>query len=177
MIWKIELEVNGLQEKYVEAAGYAGPLELAAIMSAEDQVVQELQGDLRVLKRNLGHKVASISVPERSTQSQRSRITHLERVKLQEFDGKFESWPRFKQEWADLQNGQETTDAIQLRQLREKLPRQAQDMICGIGPENGGIKAAFARLDREYGDRDLNILTVQKRLDSFQPRAKENHVA
>ena len=48
-------------------------------------------------------------------------------------------------------------------------------MICGIGTENGGIAAAFARLEREYGDRDLNILTLQKRLDSFQPKTKESH--
>ena len=48
-------------------------------------------------------------------------------------------------------------------------------MISGIGPENGGIRAAFQRLEREYGDRELNILTVQKRLDAFQPKAKERY--
>ena len=75
----------------------------------------------------------------------------------------------------DLQKDQNTTDANQLRQLREKLPKTDQEMISGIGPQNGGIKAAFDRLEREYGDRDLNILTVQKRLDSFCPKAKESH--
>ena len=79
----------------------------------------------------------------------------------------------FRQEWVDLQRGQNTTDAIQLRQLREKLPRAAQEMIRGIGPANGGVRAAFDRLEKEYGDRDLNILTVQKQLDAFQPRSKD----
>ena len=73
----------------------------------------------------------------------------------------------------DLQRGQSTTDAIQLRQLREKLPKAAQEMIRGIGPANGGIRAAFDRLEKEYGDRDLNILTVQKQLDAFQPKSRD----
>ena len=127
------------------------------------------------MKAVLQEKQENIVVCEQLAPGGRQRTTHLERVKLPEFDGKFESWPRFRQEWSDLQSGQDTTDAIQLRQLREKLPKAAQDMICGIGTENGGIAAAFARLEREYGDRKLNILTVQKRLDSFQPKTKESH--
>ena len=172
---KIEREMEDLHARYAEAAVHADPLELTAMMEAEDADSQNQEDAMRNMKASFRRKKARVVAPERSTPGVGQRYTHLERVKLPEFDGKFESWPRFRQEWSDLQTGQGTTDAIQLRQLREKLPRNAQDLICGIGPDNGGITAAFSRLEREYGDRDLNILTVQRRLDSFQPKAKESH--
>ena len=153
---KIERDLRDIHEKYTEAATFAGDLELMAIVQAEDEDEQNLGGHLRILEDELSQRrsariiaPAPVSVP---TWGGGSRSAHLERVKLPDFDGKFESWPLFKQEWMDLQRGQSTTDAIQLRQLREKWPRTAQELIRGIGPVNGGIKAAFERLEKEYGD-------------------------
>ena len=172
---RVEGKVRELHNEYVEATKHANQVELAAIMDDDDKDIQGFNGQLRALKGELERKRSCRVTTPTTSYSQGTKFAHLERVKLPDFDGKFEHWPRFKQEWMDLQKDQNTTDAIQLRQLREKIPRTAQEMISGIGPLNGGIKAAFDRLEREYGDRDLNILTVQKRLDSFCPKAKENH--
>ena len=163
---KIERDLRDIHEKYAESAAYAGHLELYTIVQAEDDDEQNLGGHLRILEVELSLRRSArniapspVSVP---AWGGGSRSAHLERVKLPDFDGKFDSWPFFKQEWSDLQRGQSTTYAIQLRQLREKLPKTAQELIRSLGPVNGGMKAAFEHLEMEYGDKDLNILTVQK---------------
>ena len=62
------------------------------------------------------------------------------------------------QEWHDLQEGQGRSDGVQLRELRSKIPASARELVAGIGPQNGGIKGPFERLQKQYGDKDVNIL-------------------
>ena len=119
----LEGKVRELHNEYAEATKHAVQPELAAILDAEDEDMQEFNGQLRALKGVLERKKASRVTTSVASYSQGVKSAHLERVKLPDFDGKFEHWPRFKQEWMDLQKDQNTTDAIQLRQLREKLPK------------------------------------------------------
>ena len=129
---RLEANIKDLRVKYSEAVTLVIPAELSAItvMEDEDEVVLN---DL--VKRLRGELIPKKEVRQvTSGQSSGLKSAHLERVKLPEFDGKFESWPMFKQEWMDLQRDQNTTDAIQLRQLREKLPKSAKEMISGMSP-------------------------------------------
>ena len=96
---KIERDLRDIHDKYAESATYASQLELYAIVQAEDDDEQNLGGHLRILEDELSRRrfarniaPAPVSLP---AWGGGSRSAHLERVKLPDFDGKFESWPLF----------------------------------------------------------------------------------
>ena len=145
--------------------------------------LQEGNNDYRWFQLRIGDLQAEIrrrranSLPPPTVQDSRPgpRYAQLERVSLPEFDGTHENWPLFVQEWKDLQEGQGRSDAVQLRELRSKIPVTARELIAGVSPQNGGIQAAFSRLEKQYGDKEVNILQVQKRLDTLVLKKKEQH--
>ena len=70
----------------------------------DDLDFQKQVKNLRSLIRK--KKVENPSVVPQSGSSLGPRYAQLERVGLPEFDGSYENWPLFVQEWHDLQEGQ-----------------------------------------------------------------------
>ena len=169
-------ELQKLMEAQENRARVCPPDERSDVMSAGNSDYRWYQSQIRDLQARIREKRAALPSSRAPPEGRPgARYAQLERVGLPEFDGSHENWPLFMQEWHDLQEGQGRSDAVQFRELRSKIPASARELVAGIGPQNGGIKAAFDRLQKQYGDKEVNILQIQRRLDNLVLKKREQH--
>ena len=137
------------------------------VVGAPDQIGQGLEerlmltNQLRDAKKRLRKQATGLTTADDSKMVPKHR-TQLEKIKLPTFSGQLESWPDFLKTWADLTVPEAMTDATELLCLRQHIPPEAVELLEGVQD----MKVAWERLKRKYGDRDLMILHVTKRLNS-----------
>ena len=85
---------------------------------------------------------------------------HLERAKLPKFDGKTENWFDFKRRFQELIKAYNSSPVLEMTFLVNCLAEDAAKYILGVTEP----AAAWALLDRRYGDRSLAIMTTRHRL-------------
>ena len=95
----------------------------------------------------------------------------LERVKLPQFSGSVEDYGEFKTQFQELCKGESYTEVIELAQLRQKLPKDALAILCGLSD----LKTAWARLDESYGNTNMQVLAALKRLQNFKTSKTAAH--
>ena len=75
------------------------------------------------------------------------------------FSGKVEDWPEFRRVWADL--FAELPESVQVQHIRTKVPAADAKRIAGVKT----LKEVWKRLERVYGDEELNIVYGDKELN------------
>ena len=83
---------------------------------------------------------------------------HLPRLDNLHFSGKVEDWPEFRRNWlARYGNFREN---VQIQYLRPALPVKDQSKITALT----SMSECWQRLEKTYGNRTLNIVTVKNNL-------------
>ena len=95
----------------------------------------------------------------------------LERVRLPVFSGSIEDYGEYKTQFQELCKGEAYSEVVELAQMRQKLPKEAVTLICGITTP----AAAWARLDETYGNTDMQVLAALKRLRAVKPSKSAVH--
>ena len=85
------------------------------------------------------------------------------------FSGKIEEWPEFKSVWKELLSGY--PDNIQTQHFKTHIPALDAKRVVGVKT----MAEMWRRLDKVYGDVELNILTVKNNLENFTPKASADH--
>ena len=89
----------------------------------------------------------------------------IERLKPPTFLGKVEEWPEFRSVWKDLLA--ELPEIVQVQHIKSHLPATDIKRIVGIR----SMSEVWERLERVYGDTELNKVTVKSYLEGFTPKA------
>jgi hypothetical protein len=84
----------------------------------------------------------------------------LEKIKLPQFSGKCEEWGDFKRVFEELIGPENYAPILYLTQLRSRLPTEALARVEGVT----AVDDAWDRLDKRYGDVQLTVITIQRRL-------------
>ena len=161
MAASIEKDLGGFDQLQAQYA-------LAVPAGRRDQTLKQgaalrlqLGQDLRDIKRKLrGYSYAVL--PNHQETSERPR-SFIEKIKLPTYSGQLEAWPDFLKAWSDITAPEKMTDAVELLCLRQHIPQEARDLLDGVQD----MVTAWSRLKRKYGDRDLMILHVTRRLNSI----------
>ena len=94
---------------------------------------------------------------------------YIERLKPPKFSGKIEDWPDFRSVWNDLIA--DYPESVQVQHLKENLPEVDAKRIAGVK----SMAEIWRRLEKVYGDKELNIITVKTNLENFIPKATQDH--
>ena len=93
--------------------------------------------------------------------------SYLPRLPELSFSGKVEDWPDFRRKWT-ARYGSVSKD-VQVQYLKQSLPAKDKAKVTAIMD----IDECWKILERTYGDRQLNIVTVKKALTGFVVKGKE----
>ena len=93
----------------------------------------------------------------------------LERLKPPTFSGKVEDWPEFRAVWQELLA--DMPESVQIQHIKTNLPANDSKRIAGIKT----MREVWQRLERVYGDKELNIVTVKSNLEGLVPKATQEH--
>ena len=95
----------------------------------------------------------------------------VEKVRLPVFTGSIEDYAEFKGQFRQLCSGEGYTEIIELAQMRQKLPKEAVDLIAGLS----STSKAWLRLDEKYGNVEMSVITALKRLRNFKTSKSAAH--
>ena len=129
---------------------------------------------LRQLKSDIRH--ASSATPSSDTRSTPDSTRHaatglrpfIERLKPPTFSGKIEDWPEFRSVWTELLA--EYPENVQVQHLREHIPETDKKRIVGVKT----MGEIWRRLEKVYGNTELNIITVKMNLENLVPKATQD---
>jgi len=85
------------------------------------------------------------------------------------FSGKVEDWPEFRSIWKELLA--DLPDSIQVQHFRSNIPVTDQKRVTGIKT----MAEMWTRMEKVYGDVDLNIITIKSNLEGLAPMANQDH--
>ena len=171
-----KIEVN-----YRDAGNKAARMDLIQSTNASrvmEDNIRSYQGRVRQILADL--RRARSSTPStgsvaRSTSTPPHEISatgykpYIERIKPPVFSGRVEDWPQFRSVWKDLLSN--LPDSIQVQHLKSSLPEVDQRRVTGVNT----MLEIWTRLERVYGDTDLNIITVKSNLENFTPKSSQDH--
>ena len=89
---------------------------------------------------------------------------HLPRLDALSFSGRVEDWPEFRRDW--LARYGNLREDVQIQYLKPALPQKDQAKVATVT----SMADCWTRLEKTYGDRTLNIVTVKNNLRSCQPK-------
>ena len=93
----------------------------------------------------------------------------LEKLKVPTFSGRVEDWPEFRSVWKDLLA--RYPDTVQVQHIKTHVPAGDARRIAGVKT----MEEVWKRLEKIYGDTQLNILTVKTNLESLVPKSNEGY--
>ena len=153
------------------------PGKMAANLTDFTRRLRATQASIRrartiVLCTNSSSTDTSGSVSRESTPSSensRGYKSYLEKLKPPTFSGRVEDWPEFRAVWNELLG--DVPESIQVQHVRNHLPAADAKKVSGVKT----MEEVWQRLERVYGDRELNILTVKSNLENFSPKSAQDH--
>ena len=89
---------------------------------------------------------------------------HLPRLVDLKFSGRIEDWPEFRRDWRARYG--KLADDVQIQYLKPALPSKDQAKVAAVS----SMTECWKRLEKTYGDRNLNIVTVKHNLRGYQPK-------
>ena len=92
---------------------------------------------------------------------------HLPRLEDLKFSGRIEDWPEFRRDWVARYG--KLADNVQIQYLKPALPNKDQAKVAAVS----SMTECWKRLEKTYGDRNLNIITVKHNLRGYQPRGAQ----
>ena len=120
---------------------------------------------------NTGSPTESVSgLDSRSQNSTNTGFKpYIEKLKLPTFSGKLEEWPEFRAIFVDMMEN--VPESAKLQYLRANIPAKDVSQIAGLTT----LAEAWERLERTYGNVQLNIITVKGNLEKFHPSSNQDH--
>ena len=94
---------------------------------------------------------------------------YIEKLKLPTFSGKLEEWPEFRAIFVDMMEN--VRGSAKLQYLRANIPAKDVSQIAGLTT----LAEAWERLERTYGNVQLNIITVKGNLERYVPSSGQDH--
>ena len=94
---------------------------------------------------------------------------YVEKLKLPSFSGKIEEWPEFRSVFVDMMAN--VPESAQIQYLKSNLPSKDVKQISGLTT----MREAWERLERTYGNIQLNIITVKGNLEKYHSSASQDH--
>ena len=132
--------------------------------------IRAIQASLRMVRSlatpDVHTNSSSVPVSAPTTQSYRPFLKKLEPPT---FSGRVEDWPEFRSVWKELLS--DLPDSIQVQHVKTNLPEVDKKRVAGIQT----MKEIWTRLEKVYGDTDLNILTVKSNLENLMPKSMQNY--
>jgi hypothetical protein len=119
---------------------------------------------------SLAPTVTSTTPTVAPTQPQRTahmEYRHLPRLDTLSFSGGVEDWPEFRRDW--LARYGNLREDVQIQYLKPALPQKDHAKIAAVTT----MTECWTRLEKTYGDRTLNIVTVKNNLRSCQPKGAQ----
>ena len=179
----LKADVEG---KYTDAGNAVVRLDVDCTTNAVqvlDDNIQDYQGRLRTVLANLrrarsvgmGSGASSLTAdiagggsvqPAKQAQGYKP---FLERLKPPTFSGKVEDWPEFRSVWKDLLS--DYPESVQVQHLKSNIPAADAKRVVGVKT----MEEMWKRLEKVYGDKDLNIITVKTNLENFTSKATKDH--
>ena len=80
-----------------------------------------------------------------------------------------EDWPEFRSVWKDMLASY--PDSIQVQHIKNNMPAGDARRVAGVKT----MEEIWRRLEKVYGDTQLNILTIKSNLENLVPKAAENY--
>ena len=117
----------------------------------------------------------SVSNSQRSDVSASSTVNntgykpYLERLKPPVFTGKVEDWPEFRSVWMDMLSTY--PESVQVQHFKANIPSNDAKRIAGVKT----MAEVWRRMEKVYGDTQLNILTVKANIENLVPKATESY--
>ena len=71
------------------------------------------------------------------------------------FSGRVEDWPEFRSVWQDLLA--DIPESVQVQHLKSSIREAVAKRVTGVK----SVAEIWHRLEKVYGDKDLNIITVK----------------
>ena len=143
---------------------------LDGIVEAKLAKVRDILARLRRLRSggsSTSSQQRSSSVTSGGSTSQ-SYKPYLERLKPPIFSGKVEDWPEFRSVWKDMLSSY--PESVQVQHIKNNIPTSDARRVAGVKT----MEEIWKRLEKVYGDTQLNILTVKANLENLTPKATEN---
>ena len=94
---------------------------------------------------------------------------YMEKLKVPVFSGKVEDFPEFRSVWRDMLSSH--PESIQVQYIKGNVPAKDSRRIAGVKT----MEEVWKRLEKVYGDTQLNIVTVKASLENLVPKAAENY--
>ena len=94
---------------------------------------------------------------------------YMKRLEPPTFSGKVEDWPEFRSIWKELLS--DYPDSIQVNHMKANIPVADAKRVGGVKT----MAEMWTRLEKIYGDVDLNIITIKNNLESLAPEANVDY--
>ena len=147
-------------------------VQLSEKMANYSDRIRAVQSDLRRARGSLTPSpTGSIITPAAPsvTGSLSSYKPFIEKLKPPVFSGKVEDWPEFRRVWQDLLSG--LPDSVQVQHIKTNIPANDAKRITSVRT----MPEVWERLEKVYGNRYLNVITVKTNLESFVPKSSQDH--
>ena len=130
---------------------------------------------IRVLQQTL-RRARSNGTPDSSVRSLHTAASvgpnykpFLKKLDPPTFSGKVEEWPEFRSVWMELLA--DLPDNVQVQHFRTNIPANDAKRVAGVKT----MTEMWARMEKIYGDVDLNIITIKSNLENLTPKATQEH--
>ena len=166
--------------EFARAGEKLARLDLGRRTNVLDSMDQTTTAQLRRIRTILAalRRARSTTPPDTSVRSSTSSTSashtpgfrpFLEKLKVPTFSGRVEDWPEFRSVWKDLLDTY--PDSIQVQHIKTHIPAGDARRVAGVK----SMAEIWKRLEKIYGDTQLNILTVKNNLENLIPKAVENY--
>ena len=93
----------------------------------------------------------------------------MKRLEPPVFSGKIGDWPEFRSVWQDLLA--DFPESVQVQHLKANIPETDAKRVVGVKT----MEEMWRRLEKVYGDTELNIITIKTNLENFSPKATTDY--
>ena len=139
------------------------------VVDAKLAAVRDILAKLRRLRSGSASSQRSSSSVNLGGSSNQGYKPFLERLKPPVFTGKVEDWPEFRSVWLDMLSTY--PESVQVQHVKANIPANDARRVAGVKT----MAEIWRRLEKVYGDTQLNILTVKANLENLMPKATENY--
>ena len=140
--------------------------------------IRALQGDIRRARSSTPSSLSSGSTPPLARDSPQPSFTpsadrtyrpFMKKLEPPVFSGKIEDWPEFRAVWQELLV--DHPESVQIQHFRANIPATDAKRVTGVK----SMAEMWRRMEKIYGDTDLNIITVKTNLENFTPKANQDY--
>ena len=155
---RLRVVVKGYDEEEAKIA----PVALAQVKLEKESLWERISGGLRQATAQVigGVHDPIVRHEPQVIATNRRGISRLERIALPRFSGKLEEYHDFKRIFKGLTVAEDLPECFMLTQLRDRLPKEAVELLAGVTE----VGIAWKHLDRRYGNRDQAIMQAKHRL-------------